>query len=143
MAGYMTKLMNYVYEGELANGAAAAVPNGIVMVQGTSTNVGKLALPGSADTTTKILCKEVTDIYGGMTAYRFVVKKLNAPYYFIENGHEVNDLAEYDKRSYTTAVGALLRAHPLEVGEEFVTTGVTGTIAAGTEYGVKADGTIG
>lgn len=143
MAGYMTKLMNYVYEGELANGAAAAVPNGVLMVQGTSTNVGKLILPASADSTSEFLCKEVTDIYGGTTAYRFVVKKLNAPYYFIENGFQVNDLADYDKRNYTTAVGDLLRAHPLEVGEEFVTTGVTGTIAAGTAYGVKTDGTLG
>lgn len=143
MAGYMTKLTNYVYEGELANGAAAAVQNGVLMLQGTSTNVGKLAFVGTADTTTKLLCKEVTDIYGGTPAYRFVVKVLNAPYYFIENGFEVNDLAEYDKRNYTTAVDALLRAHPLQIGDEFVTTAVTGTIAAGTEYGVKTDGTIG
>ena len=122
MAGYMTKLQGYVYEGELVNGAAAAVENGILMVQGTSTDAGKLKLIGSADTTTKLLCKEVTTIYDGVTAYRFVA---------------------YNKRTYTTPVGAELRAHPLVVGEEFVTTKVTGTIAAGTEYGVKTDGTVG
>lgn len=143
MAGYMTKLTNYVYEGEFVNGAAAAVPNGVLMVQATSTNIGKFVYPASADTTSKFLCKEVTDIFGGTTAYRFVVEKLNAPYYFIENGFQVNDLADYDKRNYTTAVGDYLRAHPLQVGDEFVTTAVTGTIAAGTEYGVKTDGTIG
>ena len=142
MAGYMTKLQGYVYEGELVNGASAAVENGILMVQGTSTNAGKLVLP-SADTTTKLLCKEVTTIYDGVTAYRFVVNKLNANYYFVENGFDINDSAAYDKRTYTTAVGAELRAHPLLVGEEFVTDKVTGTIAAGTEYGVKADGTVG
>lgn len=143
MAGYMTKLQGYVYEGELVNGAAAAVENGVLMVPGTSTDNGKLKFAGSADTTTKLLCKEVTTIYDGVTAYRFVVNKLNANYYFVENGFDINDSAAYDKRTYTTAVGELLRAHPLLVGEEFVTTKVTGTIAAGTEYGVKTDGTVG
>ena len=142
MAGYMTKLQGYVYEGELVNGAAAAVENGILMVQGTSTNAGKLVLP-SADTTTKLICKEITTIYDGVTAYRFIVDKLNARYYFVENGFDINDSAAYDKRTYTTAVGAELRAHPLLVGEEFVTDKVTGEIAVGTAYGVKADGTVG
>lgn len=142
MAGYMTKLQGYVYEGELVNGAAAAVENGILMVEGTGDNVGKLVLP-SADTTTKLICKEVTAIYDGVTAYRFIVDKLNARYYLVENGFDINDSAAYDKRTYTTAVGDELRAHPLLVGEEFVTDKVTGTIAAGTAYGVKADGTVG
>lgn len=143
MAGYMTKLQGYVYEGELVNGAAAAVENGILMVEGTGDNVGKLVLASSADTTTKLVCKEVTTIYDGVTAYRFIVDKLNARYYFVENGFDINDSAAYDNRTYTTAVGEELRAHPLLVGEEFVTDKVTGTIAAGTAYGVKTDGTIG
>ena len=142
MAGYMTKLQGYVYEGELVNGAAAAVENGVLMVPATSTNNGKLVLPGSADTTTKLLLKEITEIYG-VTAYRFIVEKLNANYYFVENGFEINDDETYDETTYATAVGKYLRAHPLLVGEEFVTTKITGTLAAGTEYGVKADGTIG
>lgn len=142
MAGYMTKLQGYVYEGELVNGAAAPVENGILMIQGTGDNAGKLVLP-SADTTTKLICKEVTSIYDGVTAYRFIVDKLNARYYFVENGFEINDSAAYDKRTYTTAVGAELRAHPLLVGEEFVTDKVTGTITAGAAYGIKADGTVG
>lgn len=142
MAGYMTKLQGYVYEGELVNGASGAVENGILMVQGTSTDAGKLVLP-SADTTTKLICKEVTTIYDGVTAYRFIVDKLNARYYFVENGFDINDSAAYDKRTYATAVGDELRAHPLLVGEEFVTDKVTGTPAVGTAYGVKADGTVG
>ena len=115
------------------------------MVQGTSTNVDKLVRPGSADTTSEFVCTEVTDIYGGVTAYRFVVNKLAARYYFVENERQFNveDYQEYDKRNYTQPVGELMRAHPLLVGEEFVTNNVTGTIAKGTAYGVKADGTIG
>jgi hypothetical protein len=141
MAGYMTKLQGYVYEGELVNGAAAPVENGLLMVQGTSTNKGKLVF-GSADTTTKLLLKEVTTIFG-VPAYRFVVNKLNANYYFVENGFDVNDSEAYDETLYAVPVGKYLRAHPLVVGDEFVTTKITGTLTAGTEYGVKADGTVG
>ena len=142
MAGYLTKLQGYVYEGELVNGAAAAVENGILMVQGTGANVGKMVLP-AADTDTKLVCKEVGTIYDGRVAYRFIVDTLAKRYYFVENGFDINDSAAYDKAEYTTAVGDYLRAHPLLVGEEFWTDKVTGTIAAGTAYGVKADGTIG
>lgn len=142
MAGYMTKLIGNVYEGELVNGAAAAVQNGILMAQGTGDNVGKLVLP-AADSTTKLVCKEIGAIYDGVTAYRFVVDKLNKRYYFIENGFDINDSLPYDKRTYATPVDGYLRAHPLQIGEEFWTTAVTGTIAAGTAYGVQADGTIG
>lgn len=142
MAGYLTKLQGYVYEGELVNGAAAPVENGILMVQDTGANAGKLVLP-AADTTTKFICKEVTTIYDGVVAYRFIADTLAKRYYFVENGFEINDTEAYDKRTYTTPVGDELRAHPLLVGEEFVTDKVTGTPVAGTAYGVKADGTIG
>lgn len=138
MAGYMTKLQGYVYEGELVNGASDPVQNGILMVQ----NGDGLELP-SAESTSKFICKEVTTIYDGVVAYRFIVDKLNKRYYFVENGADINDSAAYDKRTYTTAVGDLLRAHPLIVGEEFVTNMVSGTPVAGTAYGVTADGSIG
>ena len=138
MAGYMTKLQSYVYEGEWENGAANPVPNGIVMVQ----DGNKLILP-AADSTTKFVCKEVTTIYGEV-GYRFVVDKLNKRYYFVENGMDnFNDGGEYDNREYVTKKGDLLRAHPLIVGDEFLTNAVTGTPVAGTAYGVQADGTIG
>ena len=142
MAGYMKKLQGYVYDGEVVNGAAAAVKNGTLMIRGTSTDAGKLVLPGSADTTTKLECVGAEDVFGN-TGYRFVVKVLNAPYYFVENGPEYNDSEVYDGANLTTAVGKKLRAHPLLVGEEFVTDQVTGTITAGALYGVKADGTVG
>jgi hypothetical protein len=139
MAGYMTKLQGYVYEGELTNGASDAVKNGILMVQ----NGDKLELP-SAESTSKFICKEITTIYDGLVVYRFIADKLNKRYYFVENGTEYfNDQAEYDNREHAVPVGEFLRAHPLIVGEEFVTDMVTGTPAAGTAYGVQADGTIG
>ena len=141
MAGYMTKLQGYVYEGELKNGAAAAVTNGILMLQDDDT----LILP-SAESTSKFTLKEITTIFDGVVAYRFIVDKLNKRYYFVENGNEYfNDQAAYDNREHAVPVGELLRAHPLVVGEEFVTTKVTFAAdpAVGTDYGVKADGSIG
>lgn len=142
MAGYMTKLQGYLYEGELTNGTNAPVENGVLLVHGSGEQADKLVLPAN-DAETKILCKEVTTIYDGVPAYRFVVNKLAGNYYLVENGYEFNDAVAYDLTAYATPAGKLLRAHPIQVGEEFVTTKVTGTPAAGAEYGVKADGTVG
>lgn len=102
----------------------------------------KMGLP-TKDANTKLLCKEVTTIYDGITAYRFIVTALGNKTYFVENGFEVNDAEAYDTTLYSTASGKYLRAHPLLVGEEFVTDQVTGTINVGTEYGVLATGKIG
>lgn len=147
MAGFMSKLGSYLYEGELKNGAAAAVKNGTLMVLGTGDNKGKLVLPSSADTTSKFLLKNTDDLYNSVasarTGYRFIVNKLNANYYLVENGYDVNSADAYNTADYETAVGELLRAHPLEVGEEFITDRITGTLTVGTEYGVKTDGTVG
>jgi len=74
----------------------------------------------AADANTKLLCKEVTDIYDGVIAYRFVVNALAGNYYFVENGFEYDPNMVYDLTTYKTAVGKLLRAHPIQVGEEFV-----------------------
>lgn len=148
MAGYMTKLQGYVYEGTLKNGAANPVPNGLIMDQGLASTTpatnDALVLP-AADTGAKFLCMEVTDIYGGVTAYRFQVQEIGKRHFLVENSFQFNveDYQEYDKRNYTQPVGELMRAHALLLGEEFVTTCVTGTPVPGTVYSLKADGTIG
>ena len=141
MAGYMTKLQGYVYEGELVNGTAAAVKNGTILVLGTSTNAGKLVAPAK-DTSAKFLLKEICDVEGA-TGYRFIANVPNKNYYFVENGYEYNTDETYNTSTYTTPVGALLRAHPILSGEEFVTTEVDGTLTVGTEYNVLASGKIG
>lgn len=138
MAGYMTKQLNNVYEGEFANGAAAAIENGTLVVLNTAGTA--LVLP-EADTTSKFLCKEVTTIYDGMKAYRMVALELSKLYYLVDNQADINDSAEYDATRYSTKVGALLRAHPLQVGEEFVVT--AGDLTAGSKYGVLATGLVG
>ena len=144
MAGYMTKLQGYVYEGTLANGAGKPVPNGMILVQGTGANADKLVLP-AADSATKLVCMEVTDMFGGVTAYRFQVQELSKRYFLVENSFQFNveEYQEYDKRDYEQPENELMRAHALLLGEEFVTNCVTGTPAVGAVYGIKADGTIG
>ena len=72
-----------------------------------------------------------------------MVNKVNNPVYLVENGVETGTNLVYDNTVYETPVGEFIRAHALLVGEEFGTDQVTGTPAVGTEYGVKADGTIG
>lgn len=139
MAGYMTKMYGNIYEGEFRNGANAPVANGTLMVLDPSTM--KLVLP-SADSTSKFLCKEATTIYDGIPAFRMIVEKLNDRYYFVENLWEYNDAIEYNLAEYEVPVDAFLRAHPLEVNDEFLVT-TDSTLAAGTSYGVKATGLIG
>lgn len=142
MAGYMTKLQGYVFEGELKNGASAAMKNGSLCVPKVVSGELVMGLP-AADASTKQLCKEVTTIYDNIPAYRFMVNKVNNPVYLVENGYEAGTNLVYDNTVYETPVGEFIRAHALLVGEEFVTDQVTGTPEVGTEYGVKADGTIG
>lgn len=143
MAGYMTALQGYVYEGELVNGeSSAAIENGmLVTIQSNGAGGLCMKLP-SKDANTKLKLKEVTTIYDGITAYRFIVDAIGTPTYFVENGFE-NLGDAYDTTLYSTAPGKYLRAHPLVIGEEFVTDQVTGTLSVGTQYGVLATGKIG
>ena len=144
MAGYMTALQGYVYEGELVNGeSSAAIQNGmLVTIQSNGAGGLCMKLPVK-DANTKLKLKEVTTIYDGMTAYRFVVDAVGTPTYFVENGFDDVNQVTYDTTLWETAPGKYLRAHPLLVGEEFVTDQVTGTLTVGTQYGVLATGKIG
>lgn len=144
MAGYMTKLQGYVYEGELVNGAETAVPNGAFMLRGEGE--GKLIFPGSTvPVTNKFICKEVGTIYDGRVAYRFVVDNIaGGRIYFVENGFDINDAAAYDKAEYATAAGDYLRAHPLLIGEEFWTDQIAEgvEVTVGGTYAIGNDGKL-
>lgn len=139
MAGYMTKLQGYVYEGEYVNGAAAAVQNGTIMT--LSSDKKKLALAATPSGEKPFVCKEKTTIFDGIEAYRMlVVAAPSVPLFFVENNAEINDSAEYDISTYSTAVGELVRAHVLLPGDEFLVS-ATG-LTVGTAYGVNASGAI-
>ena len=145
MAGYMTALQGYVYEGELVNGeASTAIQNGMLVTIQSDGNGGLcMKLPAAKDTNTKLKLKEVTTIYDGMPAYRFIVDAVGTPTYFVENGFEDTNYPTYDTTLWETAPGKYLRAHPLLVGEEFVTDQITGSLTVGTQYAVLTTGKIG
>lgn len=138
MAGYMTTLQSNVFKGTLTNGAATPVENGTLMVlDATGT---KLVLP-AADTTSKFVCLEKTEIFDGIEAYVVSAQTLAKPYYFVENNADINDSEAYDTRYYATPVGGFLRAHPVLVGDEFKVT-VPSALTVGTAYGVNNKGQI-
>lgn len=140
MAGYMTILKSNVYDGSFVNGADAPVENGtLMMLDSTGT---KLVLPTAADKTTKFLCKEVTTLYDGMTAYDLMLTDCTKLYFLVENQFDINDSEAYDTTKYAAPVGELLRAHPIEIGETMRVTS-SETLTAGTSYGVKATGVVG
>ena len=143
MAGYMTKMAGYVFEGEFKNGCGAAVLPGIVVVIDAA-NPLSMKLP-TADTASKFFCKEVGTIYGDVPAGRFVVESLAAGvnYYFIEQTKIPDRCIEFDMTAQPIEVGELLRAHPLAVGDEFWTSMTAdATPVVGTYYGVDANGNI-
>lgn len=149
MAGYVTKHMGYLYQGELVNGGTAPVANGTL----ATITGGKMVAAAAADTTSKFIALEEVVLYDSNDdavlangtvrhAYRFIVDALNKPYYFVCTQHDVHDSCEYNTATMTTPVGAKVSAHPLAVGEEFVTD-VVGTITVGNTYGVTSAGKIG
>lgn len=113
-AGYMTKLLNNVYEGEIV-GAGDTLFNGAIVKR---TRDGfEVASEGL-----EVLCKEKTYIYGGIPAFRCLVLTVTEAVYFVENQADINDSAEYDATAYCAKPDTLLRAHLLQVGEEFIVT---------------------
>lgn len=131
MAGYVTKHIGYLYEGEFANGETTPIENGtIVKIDGT-------VMKKATDTATAFLAKEETTIYDGVPAYRFQVIKKVDNLFLVDNNADVNTCGEFDTRTYATPAGELLRAHPLQMGEEIIVT-TTKTIAVGTAYAVTA-----
>ena len=147
MAGYMTKLQGYVYEGEFTNGTGAPVYNGQLLV--LHSDGKKLVLP-TADSTTKLICKDIEALYDGVPAARFQANVLAKTYYLVENLHEYNDATEYDIAEYAIPANAKVRAHAILPGEEFVqgtllpgSNGTAPTRVVGTAYGVLATGLVG
>ena len=115
-AGYMTKQLNNVYEGEFINGCGDSIYNGTIVT---------LTERGFEPTSTRdveVLCKELTTIYGDIPAARFIITDVGGLFYLVDNHADVNTSSEYDATNYATPDGKLLRAHPLQVGEEFIAT---------------------
>ena len=136
MAGYMTKLQGYVFEGEAKNAAAGALENGMIVTRAGQ----EISLAADSNIVLKFI--EKTTIYEGIDAVRMYVVDNPGGALFVENGFELDTDAEYDVSTYQIPVGAFVRAHVLLPGDEFVTTEYTGTPAATATVAVANTGKI-
>lgn len=138
MAGYMTKLTNYVFEGELPYEGALEPENGM----GVELNAAGTAfkLPAAADNV-KGVVKEVTTIYDAIKAYRIVVTEVAKPTYFVENIPDSHE-SEFDFTKWKHPKGKLGRNHPIQVGDELLTDQCA-AVSAGAAVTLKTTGKFG
>lgn len=111
--GYITIYKNHVYDGSYSNGTQELVYNGMIMFPENNKLIFK-------ESDNEFMIRESAEIYDNLPAYRVLVRKLNELCYFIENTWDFNDSDVYDTRRYAVEADALLNAHPLEEGEEFL-----------------------
>lgn len=112
MAGYMTKLQGYVYDGEHV--AATALVNGNFVYVDSDNK----AAPIAAETDVKLRVKALEGPYG-MTGLRLVVAEQgDNEVFLVENLPEGE--AEYDETTYGPAIGEYARIHRLLAGEELL-----------------------
>lgn len=141
MAGYMTRLNGYVYDGHHV--AAADIANGVFAYLDSNNKVAALA---AANTALKMRVAEKTTLFG-LPAVRLdvVANNTETPIYFVENEWDINDNTDYDESTYTTAAGQLVKMHAPVVGDQLimsVTTAVLSTLAVGDTVNPTTGGTI-
>lgn len=144
MAGFMSKLSGYVYEGEFQ--ALKDTKIGAIVSFGpiTASADGKIdkRFDIAAIGNLKAMCVEVGYIYGDTKAARYIVTAVDAAKtgYLTEQNLTHYEEIEYDMPQDVVKAGGFLRAHPLAVGEEFWQSIETADPAVGTEYAVGANG---
>ena len=138
MAGYMTKLQGYVYDG--AHIAAEAMPNG-VFAEITSTGVKKIAAAGDAT-----LRVDAIETLFGMPAVRAsVIHAGTKDHFFVENEWDINDCCNYNTAEYECKVGDFVRMHRLVTGDQLIMTvadSLATTLAVGDIMKPAIAGTI-
>lgn len=139
MAGYMTKLMGYVYDG--AHVAAEELQNG-VLAEITANGVKKIA---SGNAKFRVAPEGKTTLWGMNALVLDVVDAGTKELFLVENEWDINDNEEYDTAKYAIKVGKLVRMHRLLPGEQFIAT-VADEVYAAAEVGATvtaaADGTV-
>lgn len=152
MAGFMSVLRTKVYNGTYRNGTGNGVANGILLaleaVDVDGEKVLKLVKPTAG--TGKFLVKEPREVaefapYDTERTHGYAIEVQDpGDLYFIENLVFVNESnEEWDTLTYEAPDGALLRAHKLESGEEFVTDEVEGEdLKTGAALKATADGKL-
>lgn len=139
MAGYMTKLMGYVYDG--AHTAAEDLENG-VLAEITADGVKKVA---SGDAQFRVAPEGKTVLWGMNALTLDVVNAGTKELFLVENEWDINDNEEYDTAKYTLKAGKLVRMHRLLPGEQFIATvsdEVFGAVEVGGTVTVAANGTV-
>lgn len=136
MAGYIKNPQAHRLDGLMV--ANAATKRGKLQV--VSSN--KLANP-AADTTSKFTCIGIEDMQG-KKGYVFRLDVAAAEYYFVDNDDYVFfNVGGENSADVNVAAGEFVKGYHLIAGDIIITDQVTGTPVVGTQYGVKADGTIG
>ena len=138
MAGYMTKLMGYVYDG--AHIAAENLQNGVLAV--IAADGVKVATTG--DAAFRVAPEGKTTLWG-MPALTLDVTKACDELFLVENEWEINDNEEYDTSKYELKAGKLVRMHRLVAGDQFIMTVAEEVYNAANEgdaMAVAAGGTV-
>ena len=138
MAGYVTKLMGHVYNGD--HMAAEALINGVFA---EITADGIKMVTAAKDTVMRV--QEKTDLWGLPALRLDVVSAGVDEVFFTENEWEVDDNEEWDESRYTLPVGKYVRMKRLLPGEQVIMS-VDETLYAALEIGAAvqpaAGGTV-
>lgn len=113
MAGYLTRLQGYVYDGEYL--AATDLKNGqFVNIASNKAT----ALSGVTDTKAKVVALEGPFGMDGVRAD--VVTQGDSEVYMVENVQSSESVGVYDETTFGPAAGEAARIHRLMAGEEFI-----------------------
>ena len=138
MAGYVTKLMGHVYDGE--NLSAEALTNG-VFAEITTDGVKKV----TAAKDTKLRVDEKTELWGQPAVVLNVTSVGSDDIYFVENEWEIDENAEWNEANYTLPTGKYVRMKRLLPGEQVIMTvdsTLYAALAVGDAVQPAAGGTI-
>lgn len=141
MAGMMTRLNGYVYDGHHV--AATTLTNGLFVELNANNKVAALA---AKNTTLVMRVAEKTTLFGLPAVRLDVVANNNTtPVYFVENEWDINDASEYNEALYTLAADKYVRMHAPVVGDQLIvstTDAILATLTVGDYVNANAGGGI-
>lgn len=140
MAGYMTRLNGYVYDGHHV--ANEALTNGLFVELNANDKVAKIA---AAKTGLKMKVAEKTSIFGLPAVRLNVIANGDGGVYFVENEWDINDNGVYNEAEYTLPIGGYVKMHMPVVNDQLLVSVDDTTFAAlavGDIVNPAAGGTI-
>jgi len=145
MAGYMTKLQGYVYDG--THPAGEALTNGLLvaLVKNATTSVMEVKKTSAALANVIFRVDEKTTLWGQPAIVMTCVSHDANEVCLVENEWDINDGDAYNTAEYSIPAGTLARIHRILPGEQMivtVTSAVATTLAVGDQVTPAAAGTI-